>query len=229
MAATIRPDYKVRRLRRDDIAQKADAWRKAGGKANEPYFDIVDFVETILKTRLPNADLRIDFFEAKANEDLAYVEFKPPARFGKRTITLNIDREIWELAKIGEPEARFIVAHEIGHIVLHDHEAKAFSDDDGSRLSQFEKEETAEWQADIFAICFLMPAHVVVAFGNVEELAAATAVEHRHAETRFQTVMAENSRSSQYSGYACRQCGEFTMFRQGIEMKCECGFSVLVC
>ena len=218
-------DYKVRRLRIDYIAQTALAWRKGVADLLAPSFNIVDFLELTLKPRLQNIDLEIRFFDAAPGSRPAYVLFKRPDDTSRRIVILHMDNEVWELAKLGEPKARFIVAHEIAHIILHDHEAKAFSEDDGSRSTQFEKEEMAEWQADAFALCFLMPARFVLAFDDAQQLSRAASVEYKHALQRFNDVKAESLRFASSYGYACDRCGEFKMSRHGIEMKCECGFS----
>src|SRR5205085_224266 len=71
--------------------------------------------------------LSVIFFDSAVGEVPAYVDFRPGA------MDLHVDREIWQLAKDGQPEARTILAHEIGHLVLHDHGAKEYSRSTGSR------------------------------------------------------------------------------------------------
>jgi Zn-dependent peptidase ImmA (M78 family) len=144
--------------------------------------------------------------------------------------TLHVDREIWELAELGEPEARFIIAHEVGHLVLHDHNAKAFSNDPNYQIKFAENEHSAEWQANIFAYYFLLPTHIVIAFGNIQELTASCGVNKRLAEERYEAVMWANLRHAKYvpaTGYqgdACGNCGNFTLICNGTDLKCDtCG------
>jgi hypothetical protein len=47
-------------------------------------------------------------------------------------------------AGLGIPYARYVLAHEIGHIVLHDEFAVAFSDDKAAQLKYVQDEESGE-------------------------------------------------------------------------------------
>jgi hypothetical protein len=43
------------------------------------------------------------------------------------SFSLNIHEEIWALAEMGDPESRYIIAHELGHIVMHNNYKREFS------------------------------------------------------------------------------------------------------
>lgn len=87
---------------------------------------------------------------------------------------------------------RFTVGHEIGHWVLH----RQFVPNRGSQMELFEgrapepsilcressKREPAEWQADRFASCLLMPADLVVETSKVDFLHL-SATEYTHYRT----------------------------------------------
>lgn len=196
-------DYKVDFLREEKIAEHALAWRTASGHRNAPFFNIVVFVLVVLakKTRLP---FRIEFFDAKEGEKPAYVSFNPRV--------LHADREIWRLAEIGDPEARFIIAHEVGHLLLHNHHAKAFSSDPSMQIRFAENEYSAEWQANTFAYYFLLPTHLVLAFDTAEDLSRACAVPYAVALERFSAVEAmHRPRKCDL----CPTCGHFTVLRDG--------------
>jgi hypothetical protein len=156
-------DYKVIYTQVEDIAKIAFTWRDHHDRAHNNSFDITEFVQTTLTMALKKkGPLRIEFFDrAFKYDDPAYVTFRP--------LTLHVDRRIWNDAKAGDGYARFVIAHEIGHIVLHDDSAKAFSSDPSLQIQFAEKEYSAEWQANIFAGYFLLPDQVIERF-NDEEL-----------------------------------------------------------
>lgn len=218
--SVLRKDYKVRFRSEEEIAETALAWRAAAWSKNLAYFNVVEFVEDCLQALYTKKGrLIVDFFDAATEEDPAYVTFNP--------LTLHVDRETWYLAKLGEPDARFIVAHEVGHILLHDHHAKAFSNDPSQKLNFVQDEESAEWQANKFASHFLLPCHIVSAFASICELAAAASVTQDRATERFNAVMWANFRAtkkctqrSRCEGDACATCGNFTLINDGAGKKC---------
>ena len=194
-------DYIVAFKREDTLADAALAWRREAKNENYSHFNIVTFVEKVLlpKSKRP---FTIEFFDARDGQKPAFVSFTPE-------VVLNVDRAIWDLARDGEPDARFIVAHEIGHLTLHDHFAKAFSDDPSDHVKSVVKERSAEWQANTFAFYFLMPDMIVAAYRDVTELSVACEVTERIARLR----VAMNSRlallySASQGGF-CPNCGEF--------------------
>jgi len=82
-------------------------------------FNICDFVVQVLaKSFRRKGKLQIEFYDPEDLPEQACVTFD--------SLTLHIVKRIWDDAAAGRPYARFIVAHEIGHIVLHDRTAAAF-------------------------------------------------------------------------------------------------------
>lgn len=188
--------------------------------------NVVEFVERILPlilTFLGKGPLHFRFFDASEGQIPAYVTYQP--------LMLHMDQETWELARIGEPEARFIVAHEICHILDHDHHAQAFSDDPTLQLKFAQKEERAEWQANTFASYFLLPPQVLESIGSVDQLVTACAVPRRIAVDRSEAAAEEKRRTERcararsYLGDACTKCGNFTLLPLGIDSQCDtCGY-----
>ena len=125
-----RSDHKVRFRREELLADTALLWRREAGNENLSYFNIIEFLEKVLLRKIKRP-FKIKFFDASEGEKPAYVTFD-------RQTTLHVDSEVWRLAELGEPDARFIIAHEIGHLLLHDHDAKAFSNspDDQIKYAQ---------------------------------------------------------------------------------------------
>jgi hypothetical protein len=214
MSAMLR-DHKVDFRREETIERAALILRQETGVQYLPFFNIVEFVKGPLRRYLEKKgrSLKIEFFDKLGDEDPAYVTFD-------NIIVLHVDNEVWELADIGDPTARFIIAHEIGHILLHNHFAKAFSNSPEDRIKFAEKEYSAEWQANTFASYFLLPTHIVVEFDIVEELIRSCGVTRQDATDRTNTVHAVRSRAAIYDGEACLTCGNFTLVRIGTGSHC---------
>jgi hypothetical protein len=137
-------------------------------------------------------------------------------------LTLHVDRAIWHAAKAREEYARFVIAHEVGHIILHDHDAKAFSSDPLLRIQFAEKEYSAEWQANTFAAYLLLPDELVRKFKTEGQLyffcgAPRAVVQERWASFRDAHPVAVE----RFEGDACKECGNFTLVRRGIRLECD--------
>ncbi|SRR6266567_1279550 len=210
----LRRDHHVRFLSEESIAHAALNCRRLGGYYNDGYFNITDLVENVLRTKARNGPLRIVFFDAADDDEPAYVTFDP--------LTLRVDHEIWELARSGEPDARFIIAHEIGHLVLHDHDAKAFSTSPEDQIKFAPKGNSAEWQANAFAAHLLLPSHIVAIIDDLQGLVAC-GVNKNLAQERLSAERRAKCATT-YNGDACPRCGNFTVVRIGNWIKCDtCG------
>jgi len=195
-------DYHVSYRTEESIAQVASKGRDAAGQRNSAYFNIVKLVEGLERT-WRDKGFTIKFLDHNIDGKPAYVEFNPP--------TLYIDREVWNLADLGDPESRFIVAHELGHLVLHDQHAKAFSDDPSERIKFDVRENSAEWQANTFATYFLLPDNLVRAYRDARDLAASCAVYQSLAQQRLDAIE-DCDRRRKNSGI-CPTCGNFSLNR----------------
>ncbi len=210
-------DHRVRIRSREAIAEIAMAWWTAASKRGHS-FNICDFVLGVLTERFSSKGrLQIEFYDRCKSDDPAYVTFKP--------LTLHIDRQIWTSAGNGEAYARYVVAHEIGHIVLHDQFAAAFSDEEAAQLKYLQDEESAEWQANVFAGYFLAPDHIALKLRDADVIAGLCVITDELAARRL--TEAKNSKavlSPTYEGEMCGECGNFRMVRNGTCMKCDtCG------
>lgn len=211
-------DHRVSYRTKESIREIALAWRKAADILNAGNFDVVTFVENVLAKHVFKRKglLTIKLFRGAPDGDPAFVTYKP--------LTLHVDLLVWSLAKLGDPDSRHIVAHEIGHIVLHDHYARPFSNDPSQRLKSVENENSAEWQATVFAAYFLAPDHIVRAFANSFALAANCSIPANLARERTLDVENPKRRSEAYTGEACGRCSNFTLVRIGLRQRCEtCG------
>lgn len=212
-------DARVRYRSAHTIKQRARELLELCGLSGRRHFNIVHLVEDHLIPRLKGG-LRIAFFDMKPAGVPAYVSYRP--------LTLHIDREIWRDAKIGDPGARYIVAHEIGHIVLHDQRELAFSSGSDAQLRAPENEESAEWQANVFAHFLLVPDEALLGNRSLEDVAAEISVPAAVIAT---VSMFDERRDafefvdrSNYTGDACGECGNFALVRAGTHLRCEgCG------
>ncbi len=124
-------DHRVRIRDREGIAEIAMPWWLAASRQGHS-FNICSFVTNVLAARIRNKGrLQVKLYESEQElPERACVSFNP--------LTLNIVENIWCDADCGKPYARYIVAHEIGHIILHDELAVAYSDDKAAQLGAYE-------------------------------------------------------------------------------------------
>jgi hypothetical protein len=142
----------------------------------------------------------------------------PPARVKYNPLRLFIDREILsEAERYNDPKANEIIAHELGHVIFHDHEAKDFSESDAERIKSFTKDYSAECHAETFADNYLLPLKYVIAFGlktsdisnncNVIEAMALRQIER--ARRLYKIVSTP-----------CGECGQNTLSRTKGKLTC---------
>jgi hypothetical protein len=199
-------------------------------------FDVVSFIKDVLvakgidfvvRTRgRTKGKLIVELFDREfAQDDPAFVKFDPNSR--DNYVSLHVDRKIWQRAEGGDSYACGVLAHEIGHILLHDHYANAFStDSNGQRLfAGTSKEDFAEWQAITFAGHLLVPNHIVQKFDDPKILAAATNAPDKVVKDRLADVRSmKKVLSPIYEGDVCTQCTQFTLVREGCWTRCDtCG------
>jgi hypothetical protein len=209
-------DYQVAFKREETIAAIALQWRKEAGHENSAEFNICNFIEVVLsKGFTKKGRLQIAFYDMSPNAEPAYVTFE--------SLTLHVDCEIWNLANLGDPYARFVLAHEVGHVLLHDNGAKAFSNDPRDQIRSAVNEESAEWQANTFGAHFLLPTHLVEAYSDSIEISKSCSVERYLAEERLQSVQDAKRPRIKIEGDFCIPCGEFTKRVEG-RVRCPtCG------
>jgi hypothetical protein len=125
-------DHKVTFRSEDAIASIAARCWTISQQTRPFTFDVMGFltnvlvgqgIDAVVTTRgRKKGKLSVKFFDREFDqEDPAYVEFDPARR--DDYVTLHVDREIWRLAERGDSYACWVLAHEIGHVLLHDHYA----------------------------------------------------------------------------------------------------------
>ena len=184
--------------------------------------DIVRLIEGYLKPKLEGG-LKIELYDQVKGQPPAYVSYEP--------LTLHVDREIWGDARQGEPGARYILAHEVGHIVMHKHHDLGYSFGEGPQLQAPPEEERAEWQADVFGHFLMVTDNALIEDAPLLHKAAdigapiwvvANVRQYDAARDIFVFIA-----GPAYAGDPCGGCGNFSLSRQGLELKCEtCGWKV---
>jgi Zn-dependent peptidase ImmA (M78 family) len=231
-------NYKVPFKSEETIADFAARCWAISSQQRPLTFGVVEFIKSVLVEEGIDAvvttrgrkkgKLAIKYFDREfPQDDPAYVEFARDQR--DNYVTLNVDREIWRRAEFGDSDACEILAHEIGHILLHDHFANAFSSDkDGQKLfAGTSKEDFAEWQAITFAGHLLIPTRVARRYSNSQILSAVTNSPERLAKERLAAILNEKKiLDRSYEGEMCGVCGGFTLVREGRRLTCDnCGTS----
>jgi len=143
-----------------------------------------------------------------------------------RPSRLYCDQGVWLDADLGEPNARWIVGHEIGHLVLHDYHAKAFSSDPTLRIKFDEKEYSAEWQADTFVSHLYLPDELLRNMESAEEAAIKFGVPLEFAVERWNTFTRVYQKKRKLAGDLCSRCGDLLSGENGMLMICRTCSSV---
>lgn len=139
---------RVRPQSRVNIRDVTSTLRKKLGLQDSFDFPVIEFLEKIMPLLFPGFNYE-------------YVE---KAKMGKvegltipETNTIRIREDVYESALRCEGRARFTIAHEIGHYIMHKNQFPSFA-----RVHEsLPPYEDAEWQANTFAGELLMPYHLV--------------------------------------------------------------------
>lgn len=213
-------DYRTSR----DLRALAGLARQTHGVYVNGQLCIVSTIERLAASN--KGRYEIQFFCTDDLNNLASVNYVREDR--SRPVILRVDRELWEEAKLGAPEARYILAHELGHMLIHEGQRLHYSDPTTGRKGPPPDERSAEWQANIFAHFFLVseeamaddraPLHIAHSIGVERQvLEAVRKYDALRDVFRFQQKVA-------YTGDSCGECGNFTLVRDGTCLKCDtCG------
>lgn len=204
------PDHKVRFRSYRAVADLAHEARKRFGIDHCFTFNIVKVIRRLVGKEFDKLGvLHLDIFEHDY-DPVAYVTFSP--------LTLHVHREIWDDAELGEPKSRYMLAHELGHILMHGHYKQAFSEDEKSRIKFVQPEESAEAQAHWFAACFIAPDYLARLCKSESELCLQFDFPPDYAATKLDDI---KRHGPSYTGEACSTCGNFTLVRVAGFLKCE--------
>jgi hypothetical protein len=209
----LKSDYKVSFKREETIAESALELRRLANLVGKDFFNVTDLFRSFVSQKLKTGPVQLILVDAKPDDYPASVKFRPSR--------LYCDRGVWEDADQGEPGGRWILAHEFGHLILHDHHAKAFSSDPALRIKFAEKEYSGEWQADTFAGYLLLPDELLVHAASPSEAAITYSLPIKFATERFEKFQEQKLRAKKYEGDLCSNCGGILYGRNGSDMVCS--------
>ena len=112
--------------------------------------DVISFLEKILPILMP--DFQYEFVDPGEIYG-KYAETTPSRKL------IQIRCDVYERAVAGSARDRFTIAHEIGHLLLHNEEDISFSRME--HKTAIPKYLDPEWQANTFAAEFLMNANLI--------------------------------------------------------------------
>lgn len=212
-------DYKVSRRYRENVTDLAAQWRSARSEwANSNRFDVVRLlVDHVLPDLTKNGrqfELRV--VENDREEAEAWVDFE----IGE----MCVQQYVWDNALAQQEHARLVIAHEIGHLILHRDQVFAFSRGLEKKLDFLAPEESAEQQANWFAAALLLPDNVMRRLADKDDFVVATLalVGEQLVRVRRREVE-KDKRYRNYTGDQC-ECGSLEVVRVGILTMCQaCG------
>ena len=143
-------EYKVKAKSRKDIRKVARFIRDITGYTNSLYFPIVEFLEFTLPQLVPEFQFEILPYKKMRNK---CGETFP----AEHKIILN--EAIYNKAVNGDGFARLTIAHEIGHLLMHNTDSISLCKvQPGEKLKPYED---PEWQADVFGGELLAPYYLI--------------------------------------------------------------------
>lgn len=169
----------VRPMTIASIEAAANELKSLLGMRQSGRVQMVNLIETVLPEVLPDY-----LFTVLPDEEMPGMDGL--AALESFTICLAEHTYI-DLCK-GVPEARFVAAHELGHLILHTHRQTSLA-----KRSYADHSVDPEWQADRFADAWLMPRSGVRACSTAEDVAERFSVPFEAARRRFEQVSANLS------------------------------------
>ena len=149
--------YKADAISRDDIRRFVRSIKKLVGLEDELYFPILSFVENILPILVPDFQ-----FEVVPESEMGN---KHGETYPSKNL-IRIREDIYLRAAAGEGRDRLTVAHEVGHLFLHEDDAIALCRlEPGEKLKPYED---PEWQADAFGGELLASSYLIVGMSQSE-------------------------------------------------------------
>lgn len=204
-------DSKAKFRSRDTIASIAAKARESAKLVNDININLADYLYGFLRLRL-NPPLDIIIGENIEKNADAFVNFT-----NDNKITLYVRNVIWLQAKSNFPNARFIMAHEVGHILMHKNDALAYSAAPYSVVRALSEEERVEPQANLFAEEFLAPTNMLFGLNNVYDIADYFNIPEECARRQLERFLDDQRRRGLAEPYRdmCPKCGSLTLATNG--------------
>lgn len=173
-------DYIVKSRSMKDIRKIVNIIKKHCGFYDCLQFPIMFFWEQIIPKIFP--DYRFLYVE---DDELEGVE----AYTDHNSKIVKVKISVYLKALNGSSRDLFTIAHEIGHLFLHDGEAMIFA-----RTSErFPAYKNAEWQANYFAAEMLMGSHLIIDM-SINEISNACNVCEKSAKIQLEHAISEREK-----------------------------------
>ena len=149
--------YKADAISRDEIRKYVRLLKKNVGLEYELYFPILSFVENILPILISDFQFEV---VPEAEMGNKHGETYPSKNL------IRIREDIYLRAAAGEGRDRLTVAHEVGHLFLHEDDSIALCRlEPGDKLKPYED---PEWQADAFGGELLASSYLIEGMNSRE-------------------------------------------------------------
>jgi Zn-dependent peptidase ImmA (M78 family) len=172
--------YRVPPLSIKKIEVQALEIRKAL-QVKEAFFPLIEVVEFALPRLFPEFVLDI---KTSAEMTSLYgsgtLAMTTPAN-----MTLELSEDTYEGLHTHNGRSRYTVAHELGHLFLHQNTGGFARFDSQGQMRIYE---SSEWQADNFAIELLAPLELAAACASIEAVAILFGISRRAAEIRWKEI-----------------------------------------
>jgi hypothetical protein len=199
------------------IEEAAYGTRKICGLEARSNFSLTELIRERLSSAL-GFEITVRHYPDGQELVPAYVGLTPNGG-GK---ILHVENGVWERAERGFPKDRFILGHEIGHMVLHSHEELAYCESLPGTLSDLQDQEKAEYQANWYCDCFLAPRKMLLGFVDPEEVAEHFNIPLDCARRRLATIEDAKRRSgADATGEFCLRCMNFSLIRVNGAVVCN--------
>lgn len=150
-------NYKACATSRDDIRAYVHGIKKMIGLENSLYFPVVKFLEHVLPMMISGFQ-----YEYLALAEMGNLHGET---FPSRNL-IRIREDVYRGAVEGKGRDRMTIAHEIGHLLLHEDDAISLCRlDPGQKLKPYED---PEWQADAFGGELLASSYLIRGMSEVE-------------------------------------------------------------
>lgn len=172
--------YSAIPLRKQEIRNIAKGLREGLRTFNLRPFPIVQILEVGL--RVVNDDFLLDIVPDNKLKDV-YAKTYPE----QHKIVLR--QSVYDGACAGDGFYRMVLAHELGHYILHKKQTICYAK--SASKERMPKEYSVEWQAEVFAYELMMPFDIVKRVRNGKELARQGGVSIGEANKRISFVKRE--------------------------------------
>ncbi len=150
-------NYKASAISRNDIRAYVHKIRKMIGMENNLYFPVVKFLENILPILISDFQ-----YEYPAVTEMGNLHGET---YPSRNL-IRIREDVYLGAVAGRGRDRLTIAHEIGHLLLHEDDAIALCRlDPGQKLKTYED---PEWQANAFGGELLASSYLIKGMSEAE-------------------------------------------------------------